>query len=177
MKPGSKRIVVDASIAHAAGTTEHHTSRACREFLESFLKVCHRAVMTAEVRAEWKTHRSRFSRTWLASMFARKKVEVCGPEVNLARAARLNQAGLTASEEGAIRKDAPLLEAALATDSAIAFLDEAVRSLLKKASRRWKRIRPVVWVNPALHSDQAVSWLSAGAPSERERMLGFEVGR
>ena len=48
MKASSRRIVVDASIARSAGRTEHSVSRSCREFLESFLKICHRVVMTSD---------------------------------------------------------------------------------------------------------------------------------
>ena len=175
MKPGSKRIVVDASIARSAGMTQHPVSRSCREFLESFLKICHRVVMTSEVREEWRKHRSRFSASWLASMTARKKVEVCNPNIDPAMADKLKQARLTEKKEVAIQKDARLLEAALATDSAVASLDEEVRSLLRGISRQWGRIRPIVWVNPAKPDDQALSWLSAGAPADKPRMLGFET--
>jgi predicted nucleic acid-binding protein len=176
MKPISKRIVVDASIARSAGTTQHPVSRSCREFLDSFLKICHRIVMTPEVREEWKKHRSNFSASWLASMTARKKVEVCNPDVDAAMADKLRQAQLTEKDEAAIRKDARLLEAALAADSAVASLDEEVRSLLKGVSKQWVRIKPVVWVNPASPQEEAVSWLSAGAPMEKQRTLGFEPG-
>jgi predicted nucleic acid-binding protein len=175
MKPGSKRIVVDASIARSAGMTQHPVSRSCREFLESFLRICHRVVMTSEVREEWKKHRSRFSTSWLASMTARRKVEVCNPNIDPVMADKLKQARLTEKKEAAIQKDAHLLEAALATDSAVASLDEEVRSLLSGVSKHWGRIKPIVWVNPAKPDDKALSWLSAGAPADKARMLGFET--
>jgi len=173
MKPGSKRVVVDASIACSAGTTQHPLSRSCRDFLECFLKVCHRLVMTFEVRQEWKKHRSRFSYSWLASMTARKKVEVCDPNPAVAMTEKLDRIHLTENQQAAIQKDAHLLEAALATDATVASLDEEARALLKALSKQWGRIRPIVWVNPAKPEDEGVSWLAAGAPADEERMLGF----
>jgi hypothetical protein len=109
-------------------------------------------------------------------MTARKKVEVCDPAVDAGMADKLRQAHLTDRDEAAIRKDARLLEAALAADSAVASLDEEVRSLLKGLSKQWVRIKPVVWVNPASPQEEAVSWLSAGAPMDKQRTLGFEPG-
>jgi hypothetical protein len=176
MKPGSRRIVVDASIARSAGKTEHPVSRSCREFLESVLKICHRVVMTPEIREEWKKHRSVFSAGWLASMTARRKVEVCDPQADPAMLEKLRQARLTERSEAAVRKDARLLEAALAADSTVASLDEEVRSLLKQISKQWGRIKPVVWVNPARPEEEVLSWLSAGAPMEKRKTLGFEPG-
>ena len=109
-------------------------------------------------------------------MTARKKVDICNPNVDTALADKLKQAHLTQKSEAAIKKDARLLEAALATDSAVASLDEEVRSLLKGVSEQWGRIKPVVWVNPAKANEEAVCWLSAGAPMDKKRMLGFEAG-
>jgi hypothetical protein len=84
---------------------------------------------------------------------------------------------LSRKSEESIQKDAHLLEAALAADSAVASLDEEARSLLREFSKRWRRIQRVLWVNPAKPSDQALSWLLAGAPADEERMLGFEPKR
>ena len=108
-------------------------------------------------------------------MTARRKVEVCNPNIDPVMADKLKQARLTEKKEAAIQKDAHLLEAALATDSAVASLDEEVRSLLSGVSKHWGRIKPIVWVNPAKPDDQALSWLSAGAPADKARMLGFET--
>jgi hypothetical protein len=85
------------------------------------------------------------------------------------------RAGLSEKQEAAFRKDAPLLEAALSTGMAVASLDEEARGLSQTVSRHWRRIRPVVWVNPAKPDDQAFAWLSAGALQDTERALGIEA--
>src|SRR5437660_6190664 len=76
MAKASRRLVVDASVARAAGGegATHPLSRQCRDCLLAMLHICHRIVMTAEIGAEWKRHRSRFAMTWLTSMEARRKV-------------------------------------------------------------------------------------------------------
>ena len=68
-------LVIDASIARAAGRTDHPISKACRDFLEDVLKICHHVVLTKETSEEWKRHQSKFTLLWRSSMFARKKVE------------------------------------------------------------------------------------------------------
>jgi len=87
---------------------------------------------------------------------------------------RVKQAELSEPSEAAFREDAPLLEAALATDSAVASRDDEARSLFSRVSKHWRRIRPIVWVNPAKADDRALAWLAAGAPPDNERTLGLE---
>lgn len=169
----SRRIVIDASIGRAAGKTQHPVSRACREFMEQVLMICHQVVMTADIREEWKEHRSNFSATWLASMTARKKVITASSAPPAEIVELVNASDLTENQKKAILKDLRLVEAALATDSTVASLDETVRALLREFSKRCGRIRPVVWVNPAKEEENLGSWLSAGAPSEKVRLIGF----
>jgi len=174
VKVGSKRIVVDASIAQSAGLTEYPLSRSCREFLERLLEVCHHVVMTAEIREEWKKHQSDYAVKWRASMVARKKLCVSHPTSDSVMGESIKRAGLSEESEAALRKDAHLVEAALAADLAVASRDEKARDLFRIIAKHWGRIRPIVWVNPAKADDQALAWLSTGAPHEEQRTLGFE---
>ncbi|MBI1788581.1 MAG: hypothetical protein HYR60_13650 [Acidobacteria bacterium] len=68
----SKRLVVDASVAVAAGTTEHPISKACREVLEEVRR--HRIVMSTQIRYEWMKRRSVIAVEWLEAMQRRGKV-------------------------------------------------------------------------------------------------------
>jgi hypothetical protein len=74
VKKDSKLLVIDASVGRAAGgeNATAPTSVNCREFLKSVLFICHRVVMTPEIKEEWKTHQSNFSREWRCQMVARK---------------------------------------------------------------------------------------------------------
>ena len=68
--------MIDTDIASAA--TERDTGDArsidCREFLRVMRETIHRVVSTEAIRAEWDKHQSKFTKTWLVSMHARKQV-------------------------------------------------------------------------------------------------------
>ena len=72
MPTQSRRLVIDASVASAAGETLQ--SRQCREFLRAVLKICHRIVLTPTLTVEWNEHQSQFARTWRAEMLSLGKV-------------------------------------------------------------------------------------------------------
>ena len=61
----------DADVARAAGGENaiHPTPKHCRDFLESVRVICHRVVMSKEIKEEWDEHKSNFTRTWLYKMF------------------------------------------------------------------------------------------------------------
>jgi ABC-type iron transport system FetAB ATPase subunit len=107
-------------------------------------------------------------------MTARKKVRVVSPTADVSVVEKLKKAQMGEKDEAAILKDVLLVEAALATDSAVASLDEEVRSLLRTFASQWGRIKAVAWVNPAKDDDKAIPWLSSGALLEKERLLGYE---
>jgi hypothetical protein len=70
-------------------------------------------------------------------------------------------------------KDIHLLEAALATDRTIVSLDEnTARKYFIQAAQEIEALKTVVWVNPDVDEEQPIAWLLAGAPDEKERMLG-----
>lgn len=175
MRPeDSEQLVIDASIARAAGRTDHPVSKACRDFLESVLKVCHRVVLTRAISDEWKKHQSKFTLLWCSSMFARKKV--ARPEIGPNNALRtsIQSSCLTAKECAAALKDAHLIEAALDTDYRVVSLDETVRAIFRKAAPSVGQLRPVLWANPTKDNEHTIEWLEAGAEDDKARQLGFE---
>jgi len=70
-------LVIDASVARAAGTENatSPTAQACCAFLKAVLEICHRMVMTPEIKKEWDKHESRFAKKWRSTMIAKKKLE------------------------------------------------------------------------------------------------------
>jgi hypothetical protein len=78
LRADSKLLVIDASVAHAAGWSDHPDSSAGRHFLRAVLDVCHQMVLTPEVAEEWRRHQSKYTRTWRTEMYARKKVRSLG---------------------------------------------------------------------------------------------------
>jgi hypothetical protein len=67
----SKRLVIDACIAQAAGTTEHSSSKLSRECLSAVLNICHKIVMTPAISQEWNKHQSLFAKKWLRHLIAK----------------------------------------------------------------------------------------------------------
>jgi hypothetical protein len=172
-KVASKRLVIDASVARAAGTTEHPVSAACRAALETILQVCRRVVATAEISEEWRAHRSRFFAAWLASMTARKKVARTVPAEADELQERIDRLDVSDNVRGAMTKDVRLLVAALAADLIVISADETARGHFKGLARDAAALRRIVWVNPLKVEDEAVEWLKRGAIAETRRELGF----
>ena len=177
MPPNRRGLLIDASVAGAAGTSEHPVSRRCRAFLEGVLQICHRLAITVAVREEWNNHRSKFTGTWLLSMYARRKVDEIRAEPDDNLRAAISALECTAGEREGMLKDVHLIEAALQAHCPVISLDETTaRVPFGTACREIVRLRHVTWVNPANDEDQPLEWLRAGALDEVARQLGFGLG-
>jgi hypothetical protein len=142
----SRLLVVDTSVARSAGEAEHPVSSFCRKVLVSIRDICHRVIMTEAIREEWYRHESRFTRKWLVSMHARRKVHSCkGMELS-----HLDDAckGLSAGEQDALRKDICLVEAACTGDGIIITRDDAVVAIWEKCKDRFRLSKTIRWINP-----------------------------
>jgi hypothetical protein len=171
----SKRLVIDASVARAAGPehAEHPTAKRCRDFLITVLKVCHRVAMTDDIRGEWNEHQSSFTRTWRTQMTSRKKVVDLETDERASLREKLLATSRDDQARAAMGKDFLLLEAALHADFIVISLDEKVRNLFAAGARRVGEIRDIAWVNPDGDEAETVeSWLKDGAEPKRARTLG-----
>jgi hypothetical protein len=174
-KVRSRVLVIDASIARAAGETSMHpTSRNCREFLQAVLNLCHRMAMTEAIQAEWNQHQSRFARGWRTSMVARRKVEFIEFAAHRSLQKRIERAVADVDIAAIIEKDRRLIEAALMTDPRVVALDDAVRKHLQDYRFALPEVRSICWVNLSTLEEPAIAWLKSGAPAERSRLLGYE---
>jgi hypothetical protein len=176
----SKRLVIDASVAHAAGDKEG-ASINCRDFLMAVRDSCHRLVMTPEIYDEWQRRNdekgrkpSRFLLTWLAEMTAREKINVYAdiPTYEelwnkIEETIDINQ-GVQAA-----LKDFLLIKAALGTDKIIVSLDEKARKPFKIAAIQVNELKDIVWINPdKIEEEKPIEWLENGAEAESDRLLG-----
>jgi hypothetical protein len=172
---GKKRIVVDASVARASGGVDavHHRSKGCRDFLEAVRKICHTVVLTPEILAEWKAHRSKFARRWLVAMYARRKVYRVDDTPDEALRKKIGLSTATSKQREAMLKDIHLIEAARATDWTVASSDNTVRELFSTACDKVGEMRMIIWVNPDRADEEPLMWLADGAKAVKERRLGF----
>jgi ribonuclease D len=173
-KVHSRSLVVDASIARAAGSegAAHPTAHRCRACLLAIRDVCHRLVMTEAIREEWDEHQSRFTRRWLRSMFARRKVDRLDLAVDSVFRERVAEAAPDDAVAAIVVKDCHLIEAARAADRSVLALDDTVRDHFRRAASQVRELRDVSWVNPCSAKEAAIRWLEEGAPRERKRFLG-----
>jgi hypothetical protein len=162
-----RAIVIDASIARAAGESEHPVSSMCRTFLVEVLRICHHVAASDAILEEWNGHMSRFTRTWLASMYARKKVDWLEVQVDNELRAAISGAARTDAERKGMLKDIHLIELALHVEAPVTSLDEnTARGPFEGACRTVSRLRRIVWVNPTRENEQALEWLRGGAKPE-----------
>lgn len=176
----SKRLVIDASVARSCGPPDatYPTSVNCRDFLQAVLTICHRIVMTPDIREEWDKHQSRFAKAWLRSMVARKKLEVCNISFDESLWNHIEATAQTDKNREAMVKDLRLLEAAISTDKIVISLDEnTARKLFRKAALTVDSLKSVVWVNPDKAEETPLEWLKDGAPPDPERMLSFNPSK
>lgn len=171
-----RRLVVDASVAAAAGETMAPTSKRCRDFLLTLRQETDcRVVMPPPLKDEWDAHRSGFARTWLVNMAQRGRVIPDPVEPSDKMRRKIESAAAKKKKEAdALLKDFHLIEAAINNDRTVVSLDEIVRRLFKAAAQSVEAIRKVVWVNPVKPAEDAVEWLRGGARAEAARMLGRE---
>ncbi len=168
----ARRLVIDASVARAAGdlSATFPLSKQCRDFLQALLESPHLAVMTPAISAEWDRHQSRTARIWRRTMLGRKKIVVLHNEPDLPTDMenRITATGGQRAEREAMAKDLLLLGAALATDKTVVSGDNTVRALFAGAAQTVRELRAIIWVHPA---EDAVLWVTAGAWAERGRRL------
>ncbi len=168
----SRRLVVDASVAGAAGTTEHPVSSSSRSFLRELRHICHRVVMTTELRREWNRHASKLAKLWLASMVSKRKVVDVQIELGASQLETAIDGGeWSGKERAALRKDAHLVLAALQTDRVVVSNDEEARELFRSLYECDPGLERVAWVNPSRADENGIGWLRAGAKPEDARRL------
>ena len=166
-------LVVDASVARAAGTlkSRHPTGVRCRDFLMAVRGVCHRVAWSEAIKAEWDEHQSLFAGQWRVSMVDLGKLRPVKDEPSEELREAIEDHSKDQNVVAILLKDAHLIEAALATDSRLASLDDTVRGHFGRLAAAFDALRRVLWLNPASEGEEAVEWLETGARAERSRLL------
>lgn len=197
MPQNSKRLVVDTDIASSASGALVHDARPkqCRDFLTAIKDNKHFVVMTETILEEWQRHRSKFTKTWLTSMYARRLVshievpaddrlrlkvkQVASIQTKIEQAVSIQmeveQAASILNKQDAMLKDVHLLEAALQADNIVTSLDETVRQYFREATSTIAVLKQITWVNPCKDEETAIEWLECGAEREKERCLGYNI--
>ncbi len=171
----SKLLVIDASVARSCGAPNatFPTSKNCRDLLNSILTICHRMVLTGDIKEEWDKHQSIYAKKWRSSMVAKRKVVYrLDIDSNQALRDQLDKVAESDRPREAMWKDCHLLEAAIATDGIVISLDEKAREPFKKAAQTIKELQEIMWTNPDKPEEEVLEWLSNSALVEQKRQLG-----
>ncbi len=106
-------------------------------------------------------------------MYARRLVDELDIGEDEALRGRIEQAAHDTDIAAILLRDAHLIELALAAHERILSLDETARYHYHGVAEEVRELRRICWVNPAIADEAAVEWLTAGAPAERHRKLGY----
>ncbi len=171
----SKRLIIDADVAQAAGGKDavYPKPKHCRDFLEAVRVICHRVVMTDEIKKEWNDHQSNFTRTWLYKMFGARKVVFIDDAANPDLRRKIMSSAHSKKDCVVMIKDVHLLEAASVTDNSIISMDETVHDLFKDVSSKVGEIRTILWTNPDRDYEEKIRWLEEGAELKEKWKLAW----
>lgn len=169
-------IVIDVSVARAAGTSGKPQPEACRHVLAAVRDFGHRVAMSSDVHKEWikpieengriRSYASLIAIQWLKDMRSSGRVD----DIVLEKNSKLRQHCLeqiqnnskTSSSAGPIGKDFHLVETALISDKRVLSLDQKMFSHLGHLQEIANEVCQVMWVNPVIHP--AKEWLENDAP-------------
>ncbi|WP_428565581.1 MAG: hypothetical protein ACP59X_04690 [Solidesulfovibrio sp. DCME] len=168
----AKEIVVDASVGRSAGRTDHPVSKACREFLETFLEnTQHIVAVSSHTKDEWLRHQSHLSARWLVAMFSRRRARMVHVTQDKGLWSAFGDSNLSPKAFSNLHKDLHLIETALQAQRRVASSDDTVRAICPKCVDIRKEIGEIAWVNPVHETEKPVEWLLAGAPREERHLL------
>jgi hypothetical protein len=159
----SQLIVVDANVLRGAAAVDGGppAGAECRRALVAILEICHRAVVSPALTAEYERHASNFGRRWWVAMAKRKKV-VATPARETGRARGWRQDPVfSKSEREAIDKDLHLVLAARETNGVVLSADDAARSLFARLAD----LKALGWAR--MTADDIDDWLLDGASGSR----------
>jgi hypothetical protein len=147
MKCNVSAVVIDADVARAAGLSEKPVSSNARQLMDGMLKSKMKIVLNPALRSEWDKHASNFSTKWLASMVAKRQFVYVKNAPELMRAA-IDAAPLAEKDQVIAKKDAHLVDLALASERFIASNDVAARTVFCALAKHTTLLNEVVWAVP-----------------------------
>jgi hypothetical protein len=158
-RPASQLIVIDTDVLCGASATDGGPPAGilCRKVLQAIFKICHRAVISPALAAEYDHHASNFAQRWRGAM-ARKNKIVSTPAQETKRA-RGWLRSFTEPEREVVKKDLHLVLAAWETDAVILSADGRARGL-------FARLEDLFDLGWAPMGDDIDSWLNRGAPAD-----------
>jgi len=165
------RIVVDTSVARAAGDSGDRTAQACFNSLEAILaESSYLAAFNQSLLKEWfkkikdrrgrkRRYASSYASEWFLKM--RRRLVVLPERKDFIN--QCIQASASLAAASAIQKDLHLVDLAIQADHRVLSTDKKIVGHLRRLGARIPAICPILWVHPVNHD--APAWLAEGAPA------------
>ena len=165
------RIVVDTSVARAAGDSGDRTAQMCLNSLEAILeKPSHLAAFNQSLLREWfkeiedrrgrkRRYASSSASEWFLKM--RRRLVVLPERKDFINQCKQASASLAAAS--AIQKDLHLVDLAIQADHRVLSTDKKIVGHLRRLGAHVPEVCPILWVHPVDHD--APAWLAGGAPA------------
>jgi hypothetical protein len=115
-------VVVDASVARAAGESDRGRSKACREVLDQISANAVRSVFCKALMIEWRKHSGNYATKWLKTMVSRKNFVIVSGTEHTEIAGRLQDCQFSESNLRAAKKDFHLIDSAMSTGRLLCLL-------------------------------------------------------
>lgn len=180
-------IVIDASVARAAGESGKPEPSACRATLLAMLTHNHKVAMSVSLRGEWMKPRpdthspyaTAFALRWLTQMQSQRRVIdiTSSPDSEALRnrcIAALDQNPQTKTSAPAVAKDFHLVDLALQTDRRVVSLDRKIVTHLALLKDSTPEICPIMWLHPVQHD--AAEWLRNGGFEDEQYYVCRSAG-
>lgn len=143
------RLVVDASVLFAAGTSKAPVSSTSRAHLEMMERRGFGAAINQPILDEWNKHQSPWARKWRLRMTDRRLLIPVKPYIF--RDLRIAiQTYLEDNARPVALKDVHLVETALQADHIVVSLDESARNLYCFLVDYERNLARIFWLNPLL---------------------------
>lgn len=168
----SRVIVVDASVARRAGAGMHSDSVNCAKALEALFSSSHSIAMSQDLMDEWRRHKKPVAMGFLQRMFSARRVVRNSPPPNSSLRRCLERSTRVVKHQKCLKKDAHLVELALATDKRVLSVDELARTLLQSASVKCTVVAAIYWANPDTDAARCCAWIAAGVKATAALKLG-----
>jgi len=158
----SNGVVVDADVARASSDrSEAPRAVACARALASIhASEALYVVLEERLREEWRTHQSAFTRRWLYSMYARRRVRAHA-SVPAWETLRSAIESLPPRARAAAEKDLHLVELARHDGWKIVSLDGTARRAFIQTCGGCVDLKQLAWADPTLAD--TLHWLADGA--------------
>jgi len=165
-------VVIDASVAGAAGKSTDSCATRCRVFLECFKQQTrHQIVFTPKLKEEWARHRSVIAFNFRASMVAQRRVRELPRNENTPLRRHVGRIELKNRDRRAIERTC-----IWSKRHRLEGLDRVPRRSrahpIRFVGRTHHPCAGVVWANPDREHDAVLRWIKGEAPTD----LGWRLG-